>query len=190
MSGEVPGDGTIDRVRTMMPALLRYFLRRVDDREDAADLLSETLLVVWRRIEDVPASDDEMRMWLYGVAGGVLRNARRTLRRRSALAERLRLELHTESAPEAASSDIRIDVQRAIATLARRDRELVRLIHWDGLTVAEAAAALGINASTARTRYARARARLATALGASEASEGESHSAPRLHATAEAVPRR
>ena len=38
------------------------------------------------------------------------------------------------------------------------------LIHWDGLTIIEAAELLGLNASTARSRYAAARASLREAL--------------------------
>ena len=38
------------------------------------------------------------------------------------------------------------------------------LIHWDGVTVAQAAELIGLNASTARTRYAAARAALRDAL--------------------------
>ena len=38
------------------------------------------------------------------------------------------------------------------------------LIHWDGLTITEAAELLGLNASTARSRYAAARTTLRQAL--------------------------
>lgn len=43
-------------------------------------------------------------------------------------------------------------------------RELIMLIHWDGMTVAQAAELLGLNPSTARTRYATARSALREAL--------------------------
>lgn len=149
-------------VRAQTEPLLRYFLRRVDDREDAADLLGETLLVVWRRANGIPRDEQEARMWMYGVAANVLKNAQRGARRRMALADRLRESLTTTRMPESAvEADARIDVERALARLDPRDRELIRLVHWDGLTVAEASTVLGVNASTARTRYARARAKLA-----------------------------
>ena len=44
--------------------------------------------------------------------------------------------------------------------------ELVRLIHWDRMTIVQAAELLSIPDSTARTRYARAKDHLRAALGA------------------------
>src|ERR1700722_10627997 len=48
---------------------------------DLDDLVEETLIVVWRRIDSVP-SDAELP-WMLGVARNVLRNARRSKNRRS-----------------------------------------------------------------------------------------------------------
>lgn len=53
-------------------SILDYFIRRVPDREDAADLLGETLVVVWRKVRSVPADPGEARMWMFGVARRVL----------------------------------------------------------------------------------------------------------------------
>ncbi len=44
--------------------VLGYALRRVEDREDAADVVAETFSVAWRRIGDVPPAH-ESRPWLY-----------------------------------------------------------------------------------------------------------------------------
>ena len=52
----------------------------------------------------------------------------------------------------------------AIGRLSSAQAELVRLIHWDGFAIVEAAQILSIRPSTARTRYQRARADLKTAL--------------------------
>ncbi|WP_432950312.1 RNA polymerase sigma factor [Kribbella sp. CA-253562] len=42
-------------------------MRRVGSPDDAADVFAETMLVAWRRIDEVPA-DETARLWLYGVA--------------------------------------------------------------------------------------------------------------------------
>jgi RNA polymerase sigma-70 factor (ECF subfamily) len=159
-------DEVTSLVQANTGALLKYFLRRVDRREDAADLLGETLLAVWRRADSVPRDADTARMWMYGVAANVLNNARRASRRRSRLADRLRDELAAsgDDIDSAAATERRLDVGRELAKLKPLDRELVRLVHWDGLTLAEAATVTGLNASTARTRYSRARAALAVSL--------------------------
>src|SRR5689334_9702644 len=72
-------------VKAHSPALLAYFVRRVQDPADAADLLSDLLTVVWRRVRSVPESDAEARMWMYGVARRTLSTHRRGARRRTNL---------------------------------------------------------------------------------------------------------
>lgn len=64
----------------------------------------------------------------------------------------------------AASADAGADVRDAIARLEPDLAELVRLVHWDGFSLADAAELLGIPASTARGRYQRAKSELRAAL--------------------------
>jgi len=45
-------------VTTNSTSLLKYFLRRTENSEDAADLLSDTYLVAWRQVRTLP-SDPE-----------------------------------------------------------------------------------------------------------------------------------
>lgn len=136
--------------------LLAYLERRVKSRDDAADLLSETLLQAWRRIDGFPADDlARQRMWLFTIAANVLANHRRSRRRHYALADRLRDNLATASpVPDVAETNA---IRDAVLRLHDAQRELVMLIHWDGFTIVEAAEILGLNASTARSRYATAR---------------------------------
>lgn len=143
--------------------LLQYFVRRCDSRDDAADLLSDTMLVAWRRSKDVPADKLAARMWLFGIASKTLLNQRRTLRRRTALAERLKLHLQGtgSSTPDTGET---LAVRDAVHRLPHAQRELVILIHWDGFSIAEASEILGLNASTARSRYSAARASLRSSL--------------------------
>jgi len=155
VSAAASSDRAFERfARSASPALLRYFVRRVTPREDAADCLAETLLVIWRRWSRVPGDDDAALSWAFGVAANVLANQRRGRLRQSRLADRLRSEVREVYVV----ADGR--VAEAIATLGQKDAELVRLIGWDGFGVAEAGAILGLSAAAARTRYSRARTRL------------------------------
>ncbi len=72
--------------------LMGYALRRTADPADAADVVAETFLVAWRRIDVVPTGD-AARLWLYGTARRILANQRRGSQRRLALADRLRQDL-------------------------------------------------------------------------------------------------
>jgi hypothetical protein len=60
-----------------------------------ADVIAETFLTAWRRIDHNPAGEAALP-WLYGVARRVLANQRRGEQRRTALGERLRSELAAE----------------------------------------------------------------------------------------------
>lgn len=141
--------------------LLAYLSRRVGP-DDAADLLGETMVVAWRRVRRLPGDPERVRMWLFGVARGTLLNHARGERRRWALADRIRS--HAGEDLSAAPADAGADVRDAIARLDPDLSELVRLVHWDGFSLADAAELLGIPASTARGRYQRAKGELRAAL--------------------------
>src|SRR5215469_15307329 len=97
-----PYDASPDQHRRRFEAIytqnfgpvLGYALRRTSSADDAADIVAETFLTAWRRIEDVPGGE-EARLWLYGVARRILANHHRGQRRKSDLGERLRLEIAT-----------------------------------------------------------------------------------------------
>lgn len=149
-------------LRDTADQLLGYFERRVTSREDAADLLAETMLQAWRRSSAMPAATERRRMWLFTIAANVLANHRRSTRRQRALADRLRGYL-ASSSPEPDHAEA-IAVRDAVRRLDSADRELVTLIHWEGFSIVDAAEILGINPSTARSRYAAARGELKQAL--------------------------
>jgi RNA polymerase sigma-70 factor (ECF subfamily) len=141
--------------------LLRYFERRVQVPADAADLLNDTMLHAWRRADSCPEGTQRQRMWLFTIAANMLSNHRRSSFRRLRLSNRLREHFAPEPVPDHAESSA---VRDAVRRLHDSHRELVMLIHWDGFTVTEAAELLGLNASTARSRYAAARGSLREAL--------------------------
>jgi RNA polymerase sigma factor (sigma-70 family) len=140
--------------------LLAYALRRAAGPEDAADVVAETMLVAWRRIDDVPAGDEAV-LWLYGVARRVLANRRRSADRRDRLGERLRREVRRVADPDlAVGVTVRMDVRQALDRLSAADRELLQLTSWEGLGAAQVATVLGVSPVAARSRLTRARARL------------------------------
>ena len=137
----------------------RYLRRRTAD--DHEDLTTEVFLVAWRRRDQLP---HEPLPWLYGVARKVLANHRRGDARRAALAERAAAHAREDTPDLADAVGLREDLSQALATLKEPDRELVLLVAWEGLTIAEAAAALGCTRAAAAVRLHRARKRLHHAL--------------------------
>ncbi len=141
-------------------AVLGYALRRCPERADAADVLAETFLVAWRRLDTVPAGDHDARPWLLGVARRVLANQRRGAARRSRLSARLGAELAAVVPAPDELGGLGQVVSEALARLDPGDHELLTLTSWEDLDPGQIAAALGIPGVTVRSRLHRARARL------------------------------
>jgi RNA polymerase sigma factor (sigma-70 family) len=151
-------------------AVLAYALRRVEDPEDAADVVAETFLVAWRRLDEVPI-DAGARLWLFAVARRVIANRHRAERRRTRLAERLAESLRTELATQPAPAGEAAAALRAIGGMGDDDRELLLLVSWEELSPGEAAKVLGISSLAARSRLHRARRRLRTSLEQHDSAE-------------------
>jgi RNA polymerase sigma factor (sigma-70 family) len=143
-------------------SLLGYALRRTDNTDDAADVLAETFLIAWRRLDEVPPGD-QARLWLYGTARRILANHRRGERRRLALAGRLREELATTYRPAELPPDV-ADIAAAFRRLPQPDQELLALTGWEGLDAGQVAAVVGCSRNAARIRLHRARRRFAAEL--------------------------
>lgn len=150
-------------LRSSSDDLLRYFLSRLDS-EDAADALAEVMATAWRRVDALPSRPEEARMWLFGIARNVRLHVDRGAIRRARLASRLREALTVHAAPPA---DAGVEIRDAIRRLEDDHAELIRLVHWDGFSIAEAAEILEIPPSTARGRYQKAKEVLRAALSTS-----------------------
>lgn len=143
-------------------AILAYALRRCRDHTDAEDAVSETFLVVWRRLDAVPGGEESLP-WLYGVARRVLANDRRGQRRRDRLSSRLQAlpRQDCEIETQALASDAAVQVLSALSGLHPRDQEVLRLAAWEGLSHAQMATVLGCSENASAIRLHRARQRLA-----------------------------
>ena len=138
------------------------------DRDDAEEVLQMAYLAV---LEGRARYDGRsaFRTWLFGV----IRLTATSLRRRQWLRRTLldrnahRLDRPVElqsSETDAIQRDRAERLQRALEQISERQRSLLQLVFYHGLTVDEAAATLGISVGSARTHYARGKARLAALL--------------------------
>ena len=137
---------------------MAYTLRRARSREDALDAVSETFMVVWRRLDDVPRAGRSVP-WVYGIARRVLANQYRSQERATRLTDKVR------HATAAESDDPTFDaVHRALARLRSRDREILTLSAWDDLANLEIAEVLEVSEKNVAVRLHRARRRFAAEL--------------------------
>lgn len=149
--------------RELYAPICGYTLRRVRNPEDAAEVIAETFVTLWRRLDRCPEGE-ELRPWLFGVARRVIANQRRGDRRRTALAERLIASFDAAAFETIAPRGDASALARAFATLSESDRELLSLVSWEGLSRDELATALGTSRAVVRLRLHRARGRLREAL--------------------------
>ncbi len=147
------------RFEALAPGLidpLRRFLARRTDAATADDVLADTLLVCWRRLDDVP---DAALPWAYGVARNCLANAQRSGRRQERLAAKIAVvDPPAETAPGPGEGDDAL--AEALDSLRPDDAELLRLWAWEQLTPGEIATVLDITSNAASIRLHRARERL------------------------------
>jgi RNA polymerase sigma factor (sigma-70 family) len=142
--------------------LRRYVVRRIEDRDGAEDVLAETFATAWRRRDQLP---DPALPWLFGITHRVIANRRRAAKRRLRLLRRL---AGTRVDPGRDPADVlveRSEIGRAFAQLSDSQREVLRLVAWEGLSAADAATALGCSPAAFRVRLHRARVELAKHLG-------------------------
>ena len=150
----------------------RYVRRRVD-ADAVDDVVSDTMLTLWRRLADVPPN--ARLPWAYGVARRQIANHRR------ASARHLRLVRRAQAEPRPATSTdgpLDAELHAAIATLPEHEQELLRLWAWEQLEPAEIGVAMGLTANAVSIRLHRAKKRLAENLEAArknETSSGHSH---------------
>jgi RNA polymerase sigma-70 factor (ECF subfamily) len=154
---------------------VRRFLARRTDPDTADDVLAETLLVCWRRLDQVP---ENALPWVYGVARNCLANIQRGERRQIRLAARITVvDPPQESERRSDEPDERVTA--ALAALRPDEADLLRLWAWEQLGAAEIGEVLGITPNAASIRLHRARGKFVDELrkiddaaGHEEAREG------------------
>jgi RNA polymerase sigma-70 factor (ECF subfamily) len=140
-------------------ALLRYALRRLDDHDDAEDLVADTFVVAWRRFVELPSRDQEL-FWLYGIEGRMLANSLRGRRRSMRLEMRLAFERENANDTRRYGEEDIQELMSALSQLKPEERELLQLTYWERLSYREIGAVLGCTERAAGIRISRARRHL------------------------------
>lgn len=151
--------------------MIGYATRLTGDRQAAEDLVQEALLRAWRHHGELTDDRGSVRGWLFTVVRNLAHDRARSLARRPAEVQTDPLVQSNASVAGAAVVDAdpaqgvvdTMVVRQALARLSDEHREVLRLLQVDGLSVAEAAARLGIPHGTvkSRTYYALRSLRLA-----------------------------
>ncbi len=148
-------------------AVFGLALRRLGDRARAEDAVQETFASVWRSARTYRAERGPGAPWLFAVARNAVVD--RTRGRHEPPTEVPETATDEAGPPERAESSwVAWRVHRALEELPEREREVIALAYWSGLSQSEVAEFLGIPLGTVKTRTRAALARLADLLEGEE----------------------
>jgi RNA polymerase sigma-70 factor (ECF subfamily) len=174
--GEMSAEHTAAEIAARHHAGLYRFALAIagGDRHEAEEIVQSCYLEVLEGRDDLTRANDP-RAFLFGVARRIAASRRR---RRSILGRILRLDFERrDAAPlapspedESAGNEIAGRVRAAMRALDGRQVEVAALVFGEGLTVEQAAAAIGVSVGSARTHYHRAKQKLARLL-----EDGDAH---------------
>lgn len=145
-------------------AVLRFAARRIGVQE-AQDIASEVFIRAFRVRHRYDASRSNCLPWLYGMAGNVIGDRLRKIRR----SQRVYLVADPESATTGPHEDaddrvvansVAVRLNDALRQLSRRDRDTLLLYALEGLTYAEIGRVLDVPSGTVGSRIARARSQI------------------------------
>ena len=150
--------------RTYGPELYGFAVSALGDRGQAEELVQEVFTRVWRKADSYDASRASFRTWLYGIARNAIIDLKRRAAVRPALASHeVDEESHGELDSSLEQALLRWQVSAALERLTPEHRQVIRLAHFQGLTLREISERTGLPLGTvkSRTSYALRGLRLA-----------------------------
>lgn len=143
------------------PFVHSYVLRRLgSSNTEVSDVTAQVFQVAWQRRKHLPDPPGDLP-WLYGIARKLVYRHWRTTRRRRQLEARLTHEATISGSRTTPDANPDVDrVRIALSRLRPADQELLKLIHWEQLTRADAGHVLGCSANAVSVRLHKARQRL------------------------------
>ena len=142
------------------PLALRLAARIAPDRHSAEDIAQEAMVRIWHRAADFDARRARFTTWLYRIVVNMCIDLRRRPKP-VPLPEDFDIPDPATGAEQALEHDERrAGLARAMDELTPGQRAALMLVYDEGLSGAEAAAALGVTAKAVERLLARARAHL------------------------------
>lgn len=146
-------DAFTQLMQSQMQTMYKTARSVLQDEEDAADAISETILTCWEKMEQL-REDRYFRTWMTRI---LINKCRDILRKKENL-------FFTDEVPEVGAQEngyVNLEWEQALDALAEHYRSVVILYYVEGFKTSEIAQILQIPESTVRTRLARAREKLA-----------------------------
>ena len=153
LASEPSGDSLRALYRRYGGELYGFAFNALGDRGLAEEVVQDTFTSVWRHAAEFDPERGSFRTWLYGVA----RNRIVDLRRRAAARPRSRMTGPASRTPGALDESLeraalRWQLAAALARLSPEHRQIVRLAHFEQLTMREIAEATDLPLGTVKSR--------------------------------------
>jgi RNA polymerase sigma-70 factor, ECF subfamily len=169
-------DGDVRAYRELvdryLPGIHNFAARLLGNRAEAEEVCQETFLRLWNKAGSfVPHA--KPATWLYRIAHNLAVDRLRS--RREVAAPAVLEDAPASGRPSVALSRKRVAlaVQAALAELPERQRAALELVHYQGMTSAEAAEVLGVNVRALESLLARGRRKLREVLADVDREHGE-----------------
>jgi RNA polymerase sigma-70 factor, ECF subfamily len=158
-----------DFLATTYPRLVAAVALITGNQAAAEDAVQEALARAWER-SDRGEQIDSLSAWVTRVAMNLSKSRLRRGRVESKAHERMGVQ---EPSSLGRVTEYGLDLERALAELPRRQREVVVLHYYLGFDVRDVARSLGISQGTVKTSLYRARQSIAAALGQNDPEEAD-----------------
>ena len=140
--------------------VLAMALRQLGDHGRAEDAAQETFAAVWRSARSYRSERGSASAWLYTVArNAIIDRARQRTEPVAEAADEAAADASPEEAVE--SSGVAWRVHAALERLPERERVVLELAYWSGLSQSEIASYLNVPLGTVKTRTRAGMSRLA-----------------------------
>jgi len=142
-----------DRFSTLVFTLA---MRMLKVRSDAEDLLQEVFVQIWRQAQSYSAERGSPEAWIVNIARSraidKIRSIRRMQRSFVLTDDPARAESSENVESSVAESEVRMEMNSALANLPETQRKVLELAYFDGLTQTEIATRLAEPLGTVKTR--------------------------------------
>ena len=142
--------GTEELYLTYFDKVSAYIRGKVDNYHDAEDLTAQVFEKVYSRLDSFDETKASLSTWIYTIARNTVTDHFRTHRVHADIDE-----LYGLPAPEQ-DRDALEDLADALMTLKQRERDLILLHYYRGLTLKEAAQKLGMSYINAKVVHKKA----------------------------------
>lgn len=133
-------------------ALLAFVRRYVPDHGSAEDVVQETMLRTWRHVDRLDPETGNLRAFLFTVARNVLTDRWRAEQSRPRLVSDEAAVAALPSDEDVESAVERWTVAEALQRLTPEHRAVIQGLYFEGRSVADVAARLGVPAGTVKSR--------------------------------------